>query len=132
MSFSFVDVFPFPNFPLFLISPFFGYQFGSFIFFSLCLGVSSCFFSLSANNQELGQPFIEVIYPGTHSYLNQINSITQDRKGLLYIVDGIWGGESWEGFITKFKSDPFNDDYPNSIFVGQDPVALESWLPCLL
>ncbi len=47
-------------------------------------------------------------------------------KGLLYIVDGIWGGESWEGWIKKFKSAPFNNDYPNSIFVGQDPVALES------
>jgi hypothetical protein len=47
-------------------------------------------------------------------------------KGLIYIIDGLWGGESWEGWIKKFKSVPFNDDYPNSIFVGQDPVALES------
>lgn len=47
-------------------------------------------------------------------------------KGLIYIVDGIWAGRSWEGWIDKFKSDPFNNDYPNSIFVGQDPVALES------
>ena len=47
-------------------------------------------------------------------------------KGLIYIIDGIWGGESWEGWIKKFKSDPFNNDYPNSLFVGQDPVALES------
>ncbi len=47
-------------------------------------------------------------------------------KGLIYIIDGIWAGESWEGWIKKFKSDPFNNDYPNSIFVGQDPVALES------
>ena len=47
-------------------------------------------------------------------------------KGLIYIIDGIWGGENWEGWIKKFKSAPFNNDYPNSIFVGQDPVALES------
>lgn len=47
-------------------------------------------------------------------------------KGLIYIIDGIWGGENWEGLIKKFKSAPFNNDYPNSIFVGQDPVALES------
>lgn len=47
-------------------------------------------------------------------------------KGLIYIIDGIWAGESWEGWIKKFKSDPFNNDYPNSILVGQDPVALES------
>ncbi|MBN2699677.1 MAG: DUF362 domain-containing protein [Bacteroidales bacterium] len=47
-------------------------------------------------------------------------------KGLIYIIDGIWGGESWQGWIKKFKSDPFNNDYPNSIFIGQDPVAMES------
>jgi hypothetical protein len=47
-------------------------------------------------------------------------------KGLLYIIDGIWGGEDWKGWIKKFKSEPFNNDYPNSILVGQDPVALES------
>jgi len=47
-------------------------------------------------------------------------------KGLIYIVDGIWAGVDWKGWITKFKSDPFNNDYPNSILVGQDPVALES------
>lgn len=44
-------------------------------------------------------------------------------KGLLYIIDGIWGGEGW---IEKYKSDPFNNDYPNSILISQDPVALES------
>jgi hypothetical protein len=47
-------------------------------------------------------------------------------KGLLYIIDGIWGGEDWKGWIKKFKSEPFNNDYPNSILIGQDPVALES------
>ena len=47
-------------------------------------------------------------------------------KGLLYIVDGIWAGEDWSGWIKRFKSAPFNNDYPNSILVGQDPVALES------
>ncbi len=47
-------------------------------------------------------------------------------KGLLYIVDGIWAGEDWSGWIKKFKSEPFNNDYPNSILIGQDPVALES------
>ena len=47
-------------------------------------------------------------------------------KGLLYIIDGIWGGEDWKGWIKKFYSKPFNNDYPNSILIGQDPVALES------
>ena len=47
-------------------------------------------------------------------------------KEFLYIIDGIWGGEDWNGWIKKFKSDPFNYDYPNSVLIGQDPVALES------
>ncbi len=47
-------------------------------------------------------------------------------KGLLYIIDGIWGGDDWSGWIQKFKTSPFNNDYPSSIFIGQDPVALEA------
>ena len=47
-------------------------------------------------------------------------------KGLIYIIDGIWAGESWQGWISTFKSAPFNDDYANTLLIGQDPVALES------
>ena len=67
--------------------------------------------------------------PGAGKYRHTIDYMGHKDTGgkaLIYIIDGIWGGESWEGWIKKFKSDPFNNDYPNSIFVGQDPVALES------
>lgn len=67
--------------------------------------------------------------PGIGKYRHTVDYMGhQDTggKGLIYIIDGIWAGENWEGLIKKFKSDPFNDDYPNSIFIGQDPVALES------
>jgi len=74
-------------------------------------------YSLPANSRGTGKYRHTVDYMG-HRYTG--------GKGLIYIVDGLWGGESWEGWIKKFKSAPFNDDYPNSIFVGQDPVALES------
>ena len=66
---------------------------------------------------------------GTGKYRHTVDYMGHQEtggKGLIYIIDGIWGGENWEGWIKKFKSEPFNDDYPNSIFVGQDPVALES------
>jgi len=47
-------------------------------------------------------------------------------KTLLYIVDGLWAGRSWEGFLEKWKMAPFNNDYPSSIFMSQDAVAIES------
>ena len=74
-------------------------------------------------------PFLPANSRGTRKYRHTVDYMGHEQtggKGLIYIVDGLWGGESWEGWIKKFKSDPFNDDYPNSIFVGQDPVALES------
>lgn len=74
-------------------------------------------------------PFLPANSRGTHKYRHTVDYMGHEQtggKGLIYIIDGIWGGESWEGFIKKFKSDPFNNDYPNSIFIGQDPVALES------
>ena len=66
---------------------------------------------------------------GQKKYRNLVDFMGHEEtggKGLLYIIDGIWGGEDWKGWIKKFKSEPFNNDYPNSIFIGQDPVALES------
>jgi hypothetical protein len=74
-------------------------------------------YSLPANRSGSGQ------YRHTVDYMGHAET---GGKGLIYIIDGLWGGENWEGQIKKFKSDPFNFDYPNSLFVGQDPVALES------
>jgi hypothetical protein len=67
--------------------------------------------------------------PGSGNYRHTVDYMGHEETGgkaLIYIIDGIWGGESWEGFIMKFQSAPFNNDYPNSLFIGQDPVALES------
>ncbi len=48
------------------------------------------------------------------------------QNTLLFLVDGLWGSpEAVEGPV-KWKMAPFNDDYPNSIFISQDQVALES------
>jgi hypothetical protein len=74
-------------------------------------------------------PYLPANSRGTRKYRHTVDYMGHEQtggKGLIYIIDGLWGGESWEGWIKKFKSAPFNDDYPNSIFVGQDPVALES------
>ncbi|MFC2136890.1 DUF362 domain-containing protein [Bacteroidota bacterium] len=47
-------------------------------------------------------------------------------KTLISIVDGIWAGENWEGNIYKWEMEPFNGDYPSSIFLSQDLLAIES------
>ncbi len=47
-------------------------------------------------------------------------------KTLISIVDGIWAGENWEGNINKWNMAPFNGDYPSSVFLSQDLLAIES------
>lgn len=47
-------------------------------------------------------------------------------KTLLYIMDALWAGKSWNGVVEKWKMAPFNNDYPSSIFMSQDAVAFES------
>jgi hypothetical protein len=47
-------------------------------------------------------------------------------KTILYIVDGIWGSVNWGHPPVKWQMPPFNNDWPNSLFLSQDPVASES------
>lgn len=47
-------------------------------------------------------------------------------KTLLYLVEGIWAGKNWDGVVEKWQMAPFNNDYPNSLFLSQDAVAIES------
>ncbi len=47
-------------------------------------------------------------------------------KTLLYLVDGLWAGRNWEGIVEKWEMAPFNNDYPSSLFLSQDAVAIES------
>ena len=45
---------------------------------------------------------------------------------LLFVVDGLWGGPEAVDKPIKWKMAPFNNDWPNSLLVSQDQVALES------
>ncbi len=47
-------------------------------------------------------------------------------KTLLYMLDGLYGGYKWEGTPYKLQNDPFNDDWPSSLLVSLDPVAIDS------
>jgi hypothetical protein len=45
---------------------------------------------------------------------------------VLFLVDGLWGGTEAVEKPVKWKMEPFNNDWPSSIFVSLDQVALES------
>jgi hypothetical protein len=45
---------------------------------------------------------------------------------VLFVVDGLWGGPGANVRPVKFQMSPFNNDWPSSIFMSQDQVALES------
>jgi len=47
-------------------------------------------------------------------------------KTIIYIIDGIWSSTNYGHPPIKWRMAPFNNDWPSSIFVSQDPVAIES------
>jgi len=47
-------------------------------------------------------------------------------KTVLFLVDGLWGSINWGHPAIKWRMSPFNNDWPSSIFVSQDGVAIDS------
>jgi hypothetical protein len=48
------------------------------------------------------------------------------EKNLIFIMDALWSA-GWElDAPSKWQNPPFNDDWSSSIFISQDPVAIES------
>lgn len=47
-------------------------------------------------------------------------------KTVFYIVDGLFAGRNWSSDPRKWNMAPFYDDWPSSVFVSQDPVAIDS------
>ncbi len=59
----------------------------------------------------------------------QVDLFTYEHLGgktLLYLGDGIFGTKVDHKTIAKFLMYPFNDDWTNSLFFSQDPIALDS------
>jgi hypothetical protein len=59
----------------------------------------------------------------------QVDLFTYEHLGgktLLYLGDGTFGTKVDHKTIAKFLMYPFNDDWTNSLFFSQDPVALDS------
>jgi hypothetical protein len=47
-------------------------------------------------------------------------------KTILYLIDGLWSSTNYGDPPWKWRTAPFNNSYPASIFASQDPVAIES------
>ena len=66
---------------------------------------------------------------GYGRYRTQVDLMGSKYLGqntLLYVVDGLWGGTEATETPVKWKMAPFNNDWPSSVFMSMDQVALES------
>jgi hypothetical protein len=86
-----------------------------------------------AEPEDQSAMFMHYALPGENNghgkYRHLVDYMGHEQLGgktLLYIVDGIWAGRNWDGTVEKWQMAPFNDDYPSSLIVSLDPVALES------
>ena len=47
-------------------------------------------------------------------------------KTLLYLVDGLFGGKGWNSIPSVWSMSPFDGDWPSSLFISMDAVAIDS------
>jgi hypothetical protein len=71
--------------------------------------------------------------PQSGSYRNMVDLMGHRHVGgktFLCLIDGLYGGKHALGYPQnlprKWQMEPFNDDWPSSIFASQDQVALDS------
>jgi hypothetical protein len=67
--------------------------------------------------------------PGNRQYRALVDMMGHNKLGgntLLYVVDGLYPGPDANERPDKWQMEPFNGGWASSLFVSQDPVALES------
>ena len=62
--------------------------------------------------------YANTIEPMAHQELGQ--------KEMLFINDALYGSSTPNADPTKWKIAPFNNGWPSSVFMSQDPVAIDS------
>jgi len=70
-----------------------------------------------------------VTRPGYGLYRVQVDLMGHSAlsgKNLFYLLDGLWSADFEIGPPRKYLMAPFNNDWMSSIFLSQDPVAIES------
>ncbi len=87
-----------------------------------------------ATNQGMGG-YLHYCFPDTDAnrvmgmYRHLVDYMAHEKLGgntLVYIVDAIWTGRDWFGAVEKWKMAPISSDWPSSLFLSQDAVAIES------
>jgi uncharacterized protein (DUF362 family) len=76
-----------------------------------------------------GRPVVNPKREGYGLYRVLVDLMGHEKLGnntMLFVVDGLWGGPGANLRPVKFKMAPFINDWPSSIFMSQDQVALES------
>lgn len=67
--------------------------------------------------------------PGTGRYRPIVDLMGNKFYGgntILYMMDGLYSGYYYDATPYKWQMPPFNNDWPSSIFLSMDPVAIDS------
>jgi len=67
--------------------------------------------------------------PGMGNYRCLVDLMGHEQLGgktLLCLVDALYTGINWDSRPAKWRMEPFNNDWPSSIFLSMDQVAIDS------
>ncbi len=67
--------------------------------------------------------------PGIGHYRANVDLMGHPKLGgktMLTLIDGLYSGRSWDSRPIRWDMEPFNGDWPSSIFLSQDQVAADS------
>jgi hypothetical protein len=67
--------------------------------------------------------------PGMGHYRAVVDLMGHPKLGgktMLVLIDGLYGGQSWNSIPIRYLMAPFNHDWPSSIFLSQDQIAADS------
>jgi hypothetical protein len=69
---------------------------------------------------------VRVDYKMYRVFVDLMGSKYLGRNTMLFVVDALWSGPEAVASPIKWTTAPFNNDWPNSLLVSLDPVAIES------
>lgn len=85
--------------------------------------------NLNYSDMHRSLPWTGTGQPGLGHYRAHVDLMGHPQLGgkvLLNLVDGLYGGQNWSAHPYKWNTPPFNGNWPSSLFVSQDAVAMDS------